>query len=1389
MALTHLCLFYGHAQTDYVAAHDTYVNSTSANTNYGSNTSVVTKISGNTRHAFYKFDLRDITGTEISSAILKLNVKSVSATTTRSIYTVSYDHWNEHTLTWNNQPAIGSAIASTSISGSDDENYVTWDITSYVNTNVLADGLITILVSDPNADGTGVDFYTKENGTKAPILTVTPAGSTPPPTGTAFIHPGGLFKQSDLDRMKYMVEAGIEPYATSFEELKVNSYASYNYVVQGDPSFTRLVRNGENSSAYHGDANAAYHNALMWAITGDTRHADKCVEIFNAWKNLTFVGGIPLDAGIFAWKMVEAAEIIKSTYSGWLATDVQAFQDMLVYPGYSDTGVPAAVNSTTVGSFYWRILNGDAGRHGNQDAIAFRAMLVMGVFLDNRKMYDRAYLYFTSQPGRTDDIPMPTGPSPSGSQISDNQYYTLYNYVGSQGTIDNYGYNGAIEHYIFENGQCQEASRDQQHAFLGLGMLAGVADVAWNQGNDVWSVLDNRMLKGFEYMSKYNTSYLESYPDQPSPWEPTVASGEFIQRLDRTGRWYSKAINPYFDSNFNDVSRGVFPGKRPVYEQAWAHFDVRMGLGDSAVWTKRGRDVAIAEAGYEGLGFSLDHPGWGALCFRRPIWAAGDPISGFSNDVPNFNIHNLPATVEAENYDFFTADGEGRTYHDLTPTNTGAEYRTDGVDIEVASEGSYALTSLESGEWLTYTCNVAQPGTYQIDVRYAASAGTGTIKFASNGADITTETSLPATGGMTTWAIHTISSSVNLGPGLNVIRIYIGGTSNAYKLNSFTTTLVQANLAPSVSITSPTTGSSATEGDSMVITATSSDSDGTVDKVEFFVGTYKLGEDTVAPYEATWNYLPAGTHNITAIATDNYGESNTSSVVNLTVNASGTTPQNSTLISSDDSYVHTGNSGTNYGSDISAVTKWSVLDHRYAFYKFNLSSINGAVSSATLRLKIKGIGGNSIRAVYLVEDDSWTESTITHSNEPLFGDELATISLSTSQGGTYVEWDVTDYVAIENGLDQTVTFCVRDTALTNVGIDFYTKESAGNEPQLQITYKPGSGGNASPSTSITAPSNGATFTDGDNITITASASDTDGTVSKVEFYQGTTKLGEDLTSPYSYTWNTVGAGNYDLTTVATDDLGATSTSSIVSITVNSSSGLSVGSIYQITARHSGKAMEIKDASNANGVEAVQNPYTGATNEQWELVDGGSGLFKLKAVHSNKYLEIKDAKSDDGMEAVQSSNSSSNNQKWDLSDLGNGYYKIVNQNSLKALGVLDGKTGNGEKVVQYNYSGSNSMQWDFQLVSSGSRNGVETQQEMTPTVRVYPNPVSEVLHIELPAIEESTFINVFNFAGQLLMNQKLEDTSTELQVQDLPAGIYLLEIRNHQEVIGRVKIRK
>ncbi|KRG82995.1 chitinase [Stenotrophomonas daejeonensis] len=94
------------------------------------------------------------------------------------------------------------------------------------------------------------------------------------------------------------------------------------------------------------------------------------------------------------------------------------------------------------------------------------------------------------------------------------------------------------------------------------------------------------------------------------------------------------------------------------------------------------------------------------------------------------------------------------------------------------------------------------------------------------------------------------------------------------------------------------------------------------------------------------------------------------------------------------------------------------------------------------------------------------------------------------------------------------------------------------------------GQNQAPSVALTAPSNGASFNAGSNITVSANATDSDGQVTRVEFFRGGTSIGVDTTPPFSVGWNNAAVGNYTLTAVATDNNGASTTSAAVNITVN-----------------------------------------------------------------------------------------------------------------------------------------------------------------------------------------------------------------------------------------------
>jgi len=88
-----------------------------------------------------------------------------------------------------------------------------------------------------------------------------------------------------------------------------------------------------------------------------------------------------------------------------------------------------------------------------------------------------------------------------------------------------------------------------------------------------------------------------------------------------------------------------------------------------------------------------------------------------------------------------------------------------------------------------------------------------------------------------------------------------------------------------------------------------------------------------------------------------------------------------------------------------------------------------------------------------------------------------------------------------------------------------------------------------PVVNLTSPTNGAVFTAPVDITLRANATESNGTITKVEFFQGATKLGETNSQPYALTWASVGAGQYALTAKATDNQGVAATSSAVNIRV------------------------------------------------------------------------------------------------------------------------------------------------------------------------------------------------------------------------------------------------
>lgn len=127
----------------------------------------------------------------------------------------------------------------------------------------------------------------------------------------------------------------------------------------------------------------------------------------------------------------------------------------------------------------------------------------------------------------------------------------------------------------------------------------------------------------------------------------------------------------------------------------------------------------------------------------------------------------------------------------------------------------------------------------------------------------------------------------------------------------------------------------------------------------------------------------------------------------------------------------------------------------------------------------------------------------------------------------------------------------------NISITLNSVASSG--ASVTVTLGGGSQTNAPPTVSLTSPAAGATFSTGATVTLQATAADSDGSVTRVDFYRGSTLIGSDTSAPYSYAWSGVTAGTHSLSARAIDNGGASTTSTAVSVTVRDGSSGSGGS--------------------------------------------------------------------------------------------------------------------------------------------------------------------------------------------------------------------------------------
>jgi len=201
--------------------------------------------------------------------------------------------------------------------------------------------------------------------------------------------------------------------------------------------------------------------------------------------------------------------------------------------------------------------------------------------------------------------------------------------------------------------------------------------------------------------------------------------------------------------------------------------------------------------------------------------------------------------------------------------------KTPGTVVSNGATGDWCMLGGISMSQDRTPCNA-------IEVNAASSAGTGSLEiWTDNISGLGTKIAtipITASGGADVWKNYTANVNVT---GQHDLYFKFIGTAGIFSLNTVRFTINPG--APVVSLTAPANAAVVTNGKAVTVSATASDPDGTVSKVEFYAGTTLIGTDNTSLYNISWTPTIAGTYSITANVTDNSGNVTTSNAVSISV--------------------------------------------------------------------------------------------------------------------------------------------------------------------------------------------------------------------------------------------------------------------------------------------------------------------------------------------------------------------------------------------------------------------------------------------------------------------------------------------------------------------------
>ncbi|WP_051312831.1 carbohydrate-binding protein [Sporocytophaga myxococcoides] len=851
------------------------------------------------------------------------------------------------------------------------------------------------------------------------------------------------------------------------------------------------------------------------------------------------------------------------------------------------------------------------------------------------------------------------------------------------------------------------------------------------------------------------------------------------------GKYYSLTTKVELNATTNGQQAGLrlMNGKDAVYFTLYSGYNGGKKIGmqftgtttvevnntiGNIVWLRVERAAHIL-TGY----YSADGINWSQIGTKD--------VSGLDKSQENYNEWvGTSVGLYASNT---TADFDMYSYrYGFTPIKVEGRNNWYGVTYSNKTPGR-TVTNSTSGDWLMMAGvdlgggNTTASG---IEVNVASASGNASLEIWLDniGGDGKKVATIPisSTGGTDTW--KNLTGSFNASGQHDVYLRWVGG-ANSFFVNTIKFLNI-VGTPPTVSITSPAGNSSFTTLETITLAATAADADGTVSSVEFYDGSALLGTDNSAPYNFTWTGAKAGTHTITAKATDNTGISTVSSPITI------------------------------------------LIQGVQSPYKGTAQVIPG-----TIQLEEYDLGGNGIA----YSDDS-PGSAVT----PVVNfrtDEDVDIEVCTDAGGGYNlgyatagEWleytvNVTttglyklDFRAACDGDDRTVTVAMGNTTIANniampntggwqtwqtVSVNnisltagtYVMRITIGSQDYINLNYLTFTAleTNKAPVVSLVGPSSGTTL---QTITLTATATDSDGSIANVRFYDGTTLLSTDNSAPYNYAWSGMTSGVHTLTAVATDDKGLSTTSSPVTITIEGVQSAYNQTAHQIPGRIEAEEYDLGGEGLAYHEANTNGNEGGATlrNDEVDIeaTKDLEGSYNLSYILKDEWLEYSVNVSGTGSYDLDVRVAADGDGKvfhieMDGKDV-TGPINVANTagwQTWKTVTVNDISLTAGEHIMRIAFDASymNLNYVEFRDVITGVKTNAVANLE------VFPNPFSSS-GLQIHKADNFNY-RITDLSGSEV--ESGEGSDSKIVGSDLNSGMYFLIIENNKGVFVHKIVRQ